>query len=154
MAVNSDALVLWKDYKFPNGLNISGNEEFEDRVMNSAQKAGIPCFITHETLSYDSISAIIGLGNPDGCMRISKQAEKEGKRGLLRTIAKQAFTSHAGDFIITFSNEGNFTFMQIFKSTSHGALIDALDKSSGNIVRDSWTVIMEDILQAVAESCF
>ncbi len=151
--VNSSALVLWRDFKYPNGMNVASNQDFENRIMDKAQKAGIPCFITHETLSYDSISAIIGLGNPNGCMRISKQAEKEGKRGLLRTIAKQAFTSHAGDFILTFSREGNYAFMQIFRSTSHGALLDAIDKTSGDIVRDSWSVIMEDVLQSVAESC-
>lgn len=41
MAGNPDALVLWKDFKYPNGMNADSVEEFESRILAGAQKAGM-----------------------------------------------------------------------------------------------------------------
>lgn len=152
--VNSSALVLWKEYKYLGGMNVKDQREFEERILSRARRAGLDCTITQEEISLDSFTALIGLGAAT-CMRISKHATQEKKRGILRKIASQAFTSYNGDIFITFSSEGKSVLMKVYESASNGALLDLIEGTAkGEPVRELWTEKMEAIIQEVAETCF
>lgn len=153
MVVNSSALVKWKVYTYPYGMNIQSQSEFEERILQRARKAGIPCTISYEGMSLDSLMALIGMSVSD-CMVISRK-EKSDKKGLLRRIARQAFASQEGDFIITFGKEGVSVSMNVYKSNSAGALLDLLEgaSSTSEPTSDHWTLVMEKIIEEVAEEC-
>lgn len=152
MVVNSSALIEWRVYTYPYGMNVTSQGELEGHILQRAKKAGIPCVISYEKVSLDSLSALVGLSASD-CMVVSRK-EKSGKKGLLRKVASQAFSSVNGDFILTFGKEGSSVSMYVYKSNSAGALLDLIEGTSSNEpLSDHWTRVMEKIIEEVADEC-
>ena len=77
------------------------------------------------------------------------------KRGLIGSFFNRIVEGNNGDFVITFSDEGNYRFMNVSRSTSHGSLLDLCEGASSETepVRSNWTTVMEDILEDVVRSC-
>ena len=154
MPVNGSALYLWKTFRFPNGLKVSSQEDFENRILSRAEQAGIRCFISHEQMSMDSFTYFIGLNVTD-CILISEFPSGNKKRGLIGSFFNRIVEGNNGDFVITFSDEGNYRFMNVSRSTSHGSLLDLCEGASSETepVCSNWTTVMEDILEDVVRSC-
>lgn len=153
MVISGDSLYKWRSYKFPTGMKVNSQEEFEAMITSRAEAAEIACEITHDSLSIGNLTALVGFSGGE-CMRISPTKRKKEKKGLLKTVTQQAFSNLHGDFVITFTKQGVYEFMDVYKCTQMG-ILNAFDGDSAakEPFRDTWAVIMEDIIENVAKAC-
>lgn len=156
MSVNANQMKSLKEYKYPHGTNLESVDDLASRISKAAAEAGISCNIYHDELASGTFEKLLNLTAAD-CLRITKTQENTRKKGMIRSFAKRTFSSSNGDFVITFSGEGRYAFMHVYITCETPAIITMLDRGSSGpepeIIRDNWSVIMEDIIDEVAEGC-
>lgn len=164
MVINGNQIALIEEFEFPNGIHSNSTEEFEKKLLESASVSGLKCFITHDELSYDGVTALIGMGATE-CIRISQTKRKENV-GFARKALRQALANVDGDLIITFPKNRDVPTLLLFRVDSAGALNDVLhiNKNNDEIYAKTgmifsfghmydWTEQMTDCVRSVANAC-
>ena len=155
MSVNANQMKSLKEYKYPHGTNLESLDDLASRISKAAAEAGISCNIYHDELASGSFTKLVNF-NFGEYLRITKTQENT-KKGMIRSFAKRAFSSSMGDFVITFSGEGRYVFMHVYITCDDGAIWTMLDRADSGpkpeVIRNNWSVIMEDVIDEVAEGC-
>lgn len=137
MGVNAEKLLLIKEYKFPNGMKIESDREFEELLHSRAQSCGISCTITLESIANGVVSSTLNLGG--SCKMISPGDRSQKPRSFLGRVLDTALDLYYGNYIITFSYTGAYCFVEVYQYVGN----------LGEPDRSHWAIIMGDIIDGI-----
>lgn len=137
MGVNAEKLLLIKEYKFPNGMKIQSDTEFEELLHNRAQSCGINYTITLERIAMGVVGATMNFGGT--CKMISPGENSQKPRSFLGRVFDTVFDTYYGNYIITFSYTGAYCFVEVYQ------YVGDLGKPDSS----HWSIIMGDIIDGI-----